>query len=133
MPPTQLLVFGNPAIGSQLISSQRSVGIDLKQPEGVALFKRLVPHFDVVGENFKAGTMERLGLGYETLAEIHPGLVFVSVSGFGNLGASPYRERPAYAVVAEAMGGLYELQREPGDPVRLGSAGAFGDLGSGRF
>jgi crotonobetainyl-CoA:carnitine CoA-transferase CaiB-like acyl-CoA transferase len=113
--------------------NKRSLGIDLKQPEGVALVKRLVPRFDVFGENFKPGNMDRLGLGYAALSAIHPALVYVSVSGFGNLGESPYRERPAYAIVAEAMGGLYENMREPGDPTRLASAGAFGDIGSALF
>jgi len=74
-----------------------------------------------------------MGLGYEVLKELHPGLVYVSISGFGNLGETPYRERPAYAIVAESMGGLYELMREPGDPTRLGSAGALGDIGTSLF
>ncbi len=113
--------------------NKRSIGIDLKQPEGVALVTRLVPRFDVFGENFKPGNMERLGLGYAALSSLHPALVYVSVSGFGNLGESPYRDRPAYAIVAEAMGGLYENMREPGDPTRLGNAGAFGDIGSALF
>lgn len=112
---------------------KRSIGIDLARPEGAELVRRLVPGYDVFAENFRAGALGQLGLGYEALAALHPGLVYVSVSGFGNLGDSPYRERPAYAVVAEAMGGLYELQRQPDDPVRLGSAGAFGDIGSGLF
>lgn len=113
--------------------NKRSLAVDLKRPEGVELVRRLVPRFDVFAENFKPGNMERLGLGYEALSRIHPALVYVSVSGFGNLGESPYRERPAYAIVAEAMGGLYENMREPGDPTRLGSAGAFGDVGSALF
>ena len=113
--------------------NKRSIAIDLKQPEGIQLVKRLVPRFDVFGENFKPGNMQRLGLGYEALAQLHPSLVYLSVSGFGNLGESPYRERPAYAVVAEAMGGLYELMREPEDPTRLSSAGALGDIGSALF
>lgn len=113
--------------------NKKSLAVDLKQPEGIELIKRLVPRFDVFGENFKPGNMERLGLGYETLASLHPALVYVSVSGFGNLGESPYRDRPAYAIVAEAMGGLYENMREPGDPTRLGAAGAFGDISSALF
>jgi hypothetical protein len=64
---------------------KKSIGLDLKHPRGVALLKRLVPHYDVVAENFKPGTMERLGLGYETLAADHPALVYVAVSGFGGL------------------------------------------------
>ena len=113
--------------------NKRSIAIDLKHEEGIALVKRLVPRFDVFGENFKPGNMDRLGLGYDALSALHPALVYVSVSGFGNLGESPYRERPAYAIVGEAMGGLYEHMREPGDPTRLGHSGAFGDIGSALF
>src|SRR5689334_23036965 len=63
--------------------NKRSVGLDLKSPRGRELFMDLAGHFDVVGENFKAGTMDRLGLGYEDLAARHPALIYVSVSGFG--------------------------------------------------
>ena len=73
----------------------------------------LAGDFDVVGENFKAGTMDRLGLGYEELSARHPSLIYVSVSGFGNTGDSPYRSWPAYAMVPEAMSGLYEYSRDP--------------------
>ena len=83
--------------------NKKSICIDLKSPAGVELIKQLVPHFDVVGENFKPGTMKRLGLGYADLAPLHPGLVYVSVSGFGNRSdpPSPYREWAAYAPIVE--------------------------------
>jgi formyl-CoA transferase len=112
---------------------KKSIGIDLKSPEGVALIKRLVPRYDVVGENFKPGTMDRLGLGYAELAKLHPGLIYVSVSGFGNLIDSPYSSWPAYAPIAEAMGGFYEAKREPDKPPMIGPAGALGDIGSSLF
>ena len=117
---------------------KRSVGIDLKAPEGRALFLDLVPRFDVVAENFKAGTMDRLGLSYAEVAERHPGIVYVSVSGFGNApspeGAhSPYREWPAYASVVEAMSGVYEWARRPGEPPRPNPVGALGDISSALF
>lgn len=113
--------------------NKQSIGLDLKHPEGLALFKRLVPHYDVVGENFKPGTMQRLGLGYAELAKLHPGLVYVSVSGFGNLVESPYASWPAYAAIAEGMGGFPESRREEGELPRLGAAGALGDIGSSLF
>ena len=113
--------------------NKQSICIDLKQPEGVGLFKKLVPRFDVVGENFKAGTMKRLGLDYDVLKEIHPGLVYVSVSGFGQLGDSPYRDWPAYACVAEAMAGFSESSRRGDEYPRIGTAGALGDIGSSLF
>jgi len=113
--------------------SKKSIGIDLKQPAGVALFKRLATHFDVVAENFKPGTMERLGLGYEALSADSPGLVYVSVSGFGNLDDSPYASWPAYAPIPEAMAGVYEQNRKPGERPKALVAGALGDIGSGMF
>jgi formyl-CoA transferase len=113
--------------------NKSSIGIDTRHPEGVALVKRLVPHYDVLAENYKPGALAKVGLGYPDLAPLHPGLVYVSVSGFGNLGATPYNHWPAYAVVAEAMGGLYGFRPEPGRAPNIGVAGALGDIGSGLF
>jgi formyl-CoA transferase len=107
--------------------SKRSLALDLKHDEGRGLFERLVPHFDVVAENFKPGTMERLGIGYEALTKLHPGLVFVSISGFGNLAETPYASWPAYAPIVEAMSGLYEPNRQEGEPPPVVVAGALGD------
>ena len=107
--------------------SKRSIAIDLKAPAGQALFRRLAAHFDVVAENFRAGSMERLGLGYAALAADNPRLIYVSLSGFGNLAPSPYRDWPAYAPIGEAMGGIYEPTRKPGEPPRVVVAGALGD------
>jgi len=112
---------------------KRSVGIDLKHPKGRELFMELAGAFDVVGENFKAGTMDRLGLGFEEMSARHPSLIYVSVSGFGNTGDSPYRSWPAYAMVPEAMSGLYEYSRDPGEPPRVVPAGALGDISSALF
>jgi crotonobetainyl-CoA:carnitine CoA-transferase CaiB-like acyl-CoA transferase len=112
---------------------KRSVGIDLKADAGRELFLRLVPQFDVVAENFKAGTMDRLGLGYEAVRAAHPGIVYVSVSGFGNAEGSPYREWPAYASIVEAMSGIYEWARRPGEPPRPNPVGALGDISSALF
>ena len=113
--------------------NKRSICIDLKQPEGVELVKRLAGNYDVLGENFKPGTMQRLGLGYDALAELHPSLIYVSVSGFGNLRESPYANWPAYACVAEAMAGFNEEARYEGEAPRIGTAGALGDIGSSLF
>lgn len=113
--------------------NKRSVGLDLKHPRGRELFVELAGRFDVVGENFKAGTMERLGLGYEVLSQRWPELIYVSVSGFGNLGDSPYRSWPAYAMVPEAMSGLYEYSRQGDEPPRVIPAGALGDISSALF
>ena len=112
---------------------KRSLGIDLKQPEGRDLFKRLVPHFDVVAENFTPGTMQRLGLGYDVVAAIDPTIIYVSISGFGNRGDSPYASWPAYAPIVEAMAGLYEPTRKPDEPPPVVVAGALGDNASALF
>ncbi|HLK23144.1 MAG TPA: CoA transferase, partial [Caulobacteraceae bacterium] len=87
---------------------KRSIAVDLKTAEGVALIKRLVVDYDVVVENFRVGVMDRLGLSYETLAALNPRLVYAAVRGFGDprTGKSPYVEWPAYDVVAQAMGGM---------------------------
>ena len=113
--------------------SKHSVGIDLKADAGKQLFLDLVPHFDVVAENFKAGTMDRLGLGYEDVRAVHPGVIYVSVSGFGNRDDSPYREWPAYASIVEAMSGIYAWAQRPGEPPRPNPMGAIGDISSALF
>jgi len=110
--------------------NKRSVGIDLKAPEGKELFLDLVPQFDVVAENFKAGTLDRLGLGYDVIAERHPGVIHVSLSGFGN--DSPYRDWAAYASVVEAMSGIYAYKNPDGPPTTI-PVGALGDISSALF
>lgn len=116
---------------------KRSVGLDLKHPDGRDLFLRLAPRFDVVCENFKAGTMDRLGLGFDDVAAAHPTVVYLSISGFGNhlasLDDSPYQAWPAYAAVVEAMSGIYEYRAEPGTRPRANPVGALGDISSALF
>jgi formyl-CoA transferase len=112
---------------------KRSIGIDLKHPEGRELVKALAPHFDVFAENFKAGTMRKMGLAYDDIAAVHPSVVYVSVSGFGNTIASPYDAWPAYAPIVEAMSGLYEYKRVGDNPPLVGPAGALGDISAALF
>jgi crotonobetainyl-CoA:carnitine CoA-transferase CaiB-like acyl-CoA transferase len=102
---------------------KKSIAVDLKTPDGVALIKRLVPSFDVVVENFRVGVMDRLGLSYETLAALNPKLVYAAVRGFGDprTGASPYVEWPAFDVVAQAMGGMMGITGlAGGTPIKIG-------------
>jgi formyl-CoA transferase len=96
-----------------------SVALDLKDADARDIVRRLVAEADVLVENFKPGVMEDWGLGYEALSQDNPGLVMLRISGYGQTG--PYRDRPGFGVVAEAMGGLRHLTAEPGRvPVRVG-------------
>jgi crotonobetainyl-CoA:carnitine CoA-transferase CaiB-like acyl-CoA transferase len=113
--------------------NKRSIGVDLKSPKGRELFLALVPHFDVVAENFRAGTMKRLGLAYEDVAAVHPPIIYASVSGFGNTIESPYDSWAAYASIAEAMSGIYDYMQAPDEPPVIGPAGALGDISSALF
>lgn len=112
---------------------KRSVCIDLKKPEGVDLVLRMATGFDVFGENFRAGTAERLGIGYEAVRAVHPAVVYLSVSGFGQDPASPYRDMGAYASIVEGMSGIYEFKRAPGRPPTANPVGALGDISSALF
>jgi formyl-CoA transferase len=99
--------------------NKQSVTLDLREPEGREVLKLLVKDVDVLVENFRPGTMEGWGLGWDELSKINPGLVMLRVSGFGQDG--PYRDQPGFGVVGEAMGGLRYLTGEPGRvPVRTG-------------
>jgi formyl-CoA transferase len=99
--------------------NKRSLALDLKQPEAQAIVRKLASESDVLIENFRPGAMEGWGLGPDTLQEINPRLIMLRISGYGQSG--PYRDRPGFGVVAEAMGGLRHLTAEPGRvPVRVG-------------
>ena len=99
--------------------NKRSVCIDLREPEGQELVRRLAVEADVLIENFKPGTLEGWGLGWEALHALNPRLVMLRISGYGQTG--PYRDRPGFGVIGEAMGGIRHLTGEPGRvPVRVG-------------
>lgn len=99
--------------------NKQSVVLDLRTPEGRDTVARLIDEADVVIENFKPGTMEKWGLGYDALSARNPGLIMLRISGYGQTG--PYKDRPGFAVVGEAMGGMRYLNAEPGRiPVRAG-------------
>lgn len=99
--------------------NKRSVTLDLKHEEGKALFLQLAKKADVVVENFKTGTLERLGLGYAALAEANPSIILCSVTGYGQTG--PYREEPGFDPVIQAIGGLMDITGErDGEPMRVG-------------
>jgi crotonobetainyl-CoA:carnitine CoA-transferase CaiB-like acyl-CoA transferase len=110
--------------------NKESVTLDFKQPEGRELLERLLGHADVLVENFRPGTLTKLGLDYETLAKKYPRLVYCSISGFGHSG--PRWKQPGYDAIMQAEGGLMSITgTADGPPVRLGVA--IVDIVSGMF
>ncbi len=102
-----------------LARNKKSVTIDLRTAEGQDLVRALVPHCDIVLENFRPGTLEGWGLGYEALSELNPGLIMVRVSGYGQTG--PYRDKAGFGSIGEAMGGIRSITGFPDrPPTRIG-------------
>lgn len=129
--------FGTPtSVGDTLTwlseaRNKKSVTLDLRTPEGSGLLKALAESSDVLVENFRPGTMERWGIGWETLHEINPRLIMLRVTGYGQTG--PYKDRPGFARVAHAVGGLAYLAGMPkGVPVTPGST-TLGDYMTGLY
>jgi crotonobetainyl-CoA:carnitine CoA-transferase CaiB-like acyl-CoA transferase len=108
--------------------NKRGVTLDLKSPEGVEVIKALVQKSDVLVENFRTGTMESFGLGYDVLAEINPRLIYCSVSAFGRTG--PRKDSPGYEALMQAFSGIMSITGEPGGPP-VRSAVSFLDLTTG--
>ena len=99
--------------------NKRSIALDLRQSDGQEIARKLIAEADVLIENFRPGTLEGWGMGYEALAALNPGLVMLRISGYGQTG--PYRDLPGFGAIGEAMGGLRHLTGEPGRvPVRCG-------------
>jgi formyl-CoA transferase len=110
--------------------NKKSVALDLKSPGGVAAVRALSARSDVVIENFRVGVADALGLGYEELARENPGLVYCSITGYGQAG--PYRDLPGYDFILQAMSGLMSITGEPGgEPMKLGVATV--DLTTGMY
>jgi len=100
---------------------KKSITVDLSRPEGQEIVRRLAARSDALLENFKAGALERYGLGYAQLAPLNPRLVYCSISGFGQTG--PYRDRAGYDFLVQGMGGLMSITGEPeGEPMKVGVA-----------
>ena len=109
---------------------KRSLALNLKDAQDRKVFEALLARADVLVENFRPGTMERLGYGYATVKEKFPGLVFAAISGFGDTG--PYRDLPAYDLIVQALGGMISINGpEGGTGVRLGIS--LADLAAGTF
>ena len=111
--------------------NKTSITLDLRRPEGVELFKQLVAVSDAVCENFRPGTLERWGLGWDVLSEINPGLVLLRVSGYGQTG--PYKDRPGFARIAQAFGGLSHLAGMPGGPPVTPGSTSLADYTTGLY
>jgi crotonobetainyl-CoA:carnitine CoA-transferase CaiB-like acyl-CoA transferase len=126
---------GDPVWWNVISRNKKSMSLNLREPEGQEIIRKLIKDTDILIENFRPGTMEKWGLDYETLSTINPGLIMVRVSGFGQDG--PYASRAGYASVCEAMGGLRYICGSPDQPpVRVGIsigdtlAGLHGALGA---
>lgn len=123
-------VNGESAYFMSINRNKKSITMNLKNPEAIELFKEMVKKADVVVENFRPGTMEKLGIGYEVLKEINPSIIYAAASGFGHTG--PYAKRAAYDAVVQAMGGVMSITGPVGGPpTRVGSS--IGDITAGLF
>lgn len=110
--------------------NKRSITLNLKSEKGKQILKELAKHSDVLVENFRPGTMEDLGLGYQSLKALNPGLVYCAITGFGSSG--PEAQRPGYDLIAQGMGGIMSVTGPPeGPPYRVGIAQA--DIVAGMF
>ncbi len=109
---------------------KRSITMNLKSPEAQEVFKTMVKEADVVLENYRPGTMEKFGLGYDELKKINPKIIYSACSGFGHSG--PYMKDPAYDVIVQGMGGIMSITGQPGgEPTRVGAS--IGDITAGLF
>jgi len=110
--------------------NKRSLTLNLKSAEGREILKALIQHCDILIENFKVGTMEKWGLGYADLQELHPGLIYCTITGYGYTG--PYRQLPGYDFIIQAQGGVMSITGpEDGEPYKVGVA--IADITAGLF
>lgn len=100
---------------------KKNLTLELKEPEGQEIFRELARHFDIVIQNYKPGTMDRWGIGYEEIRKVRPDIIYTSISGFGQFG--PWSHRPSYNPVGEAWGGIMHVTGHPdGPPTQSGNA-----------
>lgn len=105
---------GKSLYAASIFRNKKLIALDLRHPDGRALARDLAERSDFLLENFRPGTMERWGLGYDALSAVNPGLIMIRLSGYGQFG--PYSQRPGYGVTCEAMSGLRELTGDPDRP-----------------
>lgn len=123
-------VDGESAYFMSINRNKKSITLNLKDSRAIELVKKLIPHFDVLVENYRPGVMEKLGLGYETLKKINPELIYASSSGFGHSG--PYSQLPAYDLIVQGMGGIMSITgMDSENPTKVGSS--IADIFAGLF
>lgn len=123
-------VAGQSAYFMSLNHGKESIVLDLKEADDRRIFETMVRRADVLCENYRAGTMDKLGLGWDHLKTLNPRLIYAATSGFGQTG--PYRHRPAYDMVVQAMGGIMSITGQAdGEPTRVGTS--IGDIAAGLF
>ncbi|MGZ0189419.1 MAG: CaiB/BaiF CoA transferase family protein [Alphaproteobacteria bacterium] len=123
-------VNGKSAYFVSVNRGKESIALNLKDDEDRATFEKLLSIADMVVENYRPGTMEKLGYGWEDLHEKYPSLIYAACSGFGHTG--PHSKRPAYDMVVQAMGGIMSITGQPGgEPTRVGMS--IGDMGAGLY
>lgn len=123
-------VNGESAYFMSINRNKKSLTLNLKTEEGKEILKKLVEKADILVENFRPGTMEKLGLGYDLLKEINPKLIYAASSGYGHTG--PYSQKAAYDAVVQAMGGIMSITGQAGGkPTRVGTS--IGDIAAGLF
>tara|TARA_R110002033_G_scaffold1225_3_gene11454 strand:- start:1748 stop:2851 length:1104 start_codon:yes stop_codon:yes gene_type:complete len=131
--PVDTAQFGGPRSGpdfQNLHRNKRSLTLDLKNKAGLAAFRKLAETADIIVENFRPGVKKRLGIDYDTLSKTNPGLIYASISGFGQDG--PLADRPGFDQIAQGMGGLMSITGTPGEgPMRVGIP--LADLCAGLF
>ncbi|MDB5360505.1 MAG: formyl-CoA transferase [Rhodospirillales bacterium] len=123
-------VNGKSAYFVSINRGKESIALDLKKPADKAIFEALLSKVDVLVENFRPGTMEKLGFGWDRLKTMYPKLIYAAASGFGHTG--PYSQHPAYDMVVQGLGGIMSINGHPGQPpARVGVS--VGDLGAGLY
>ncbi len=124
------MVDGRSAYFQSLNRGKESIALDLKNPDDRAVFLEMVRRGDILVENFRPGTLDRLGLGYDQLRTLNPRLIYAAVSGFGHTG--PWSPKPAYDMIVQALGGLMSITGFPGGPpTKAGTS--IGDITGGLF
>lgn len=123
-------VNGKSAYFGSLNRGKQSIALNLKAPDDRVVFEDLIRQADILVENYRPGTMDKLGFGWSALQDLNPKLIYAAISGFGQTG--PYRNLPAYDMVVQAMGGIMSVTGHPGnEPARVGTS--IGDITAGLF